>query len=339
MKSSVYLARAKEIYSQIHPHLINAGKVIHTLALITWHTLSKMAHQCYALYIKYSPAIDKRLDLYARLIRLKNPIGWMLLLWPTLWALWIAYESLPSLHLLLVFTFGVFLTRSAGVVFNDIADRDFDSHVRRTYKRPVTTGELQIYEALLVAVVLLLLAFLLVLTTNKLTIMLSFVAVLLAVLYPFMKRYTYLPQLFLGLAFSWGIPMAFSAQTSTIPNIVWLLYSANILWVLVYDTIYAMVDIKDDIKIGVKSTAILFEDADKLIIGILQSMFLSIMIIVGLQINAGFYYYYSLILAGGFMIYHQYLIKDRLPERCFKAFLNNNWIGVVIFAGIVLTYL
>ena len=339
MKYFLNLATARGLYSQIHPHLVNIGRMIHSLASTVWHAVRKTAHQCYVLYVKHSPVINKRPDLYARLIRFKSPIGSMLLLWPTLWALWIAAESLPSLHLFLVFTIGVFLTRSAGVVFNDIADRNVDAHVRRTYNRPIATGEIQLNEAFLVALILLLLAFLLVLTTNWLTVLLSFVAIPLAVLYPFMKRYTYLPQFFLGLAFSWGIPMAFAAQTYTVPNISWLLYIANILWVIVYDTIYAMVDIEDDIKIGLKSTAILFEDADKLIIGILQSMFLSVLIIVGLQIDAGFYYYYSLTLAAGFMAYHQYLIKDRLPERCFKAFLNNNWLGAVIFAGIVLTYL
>lgn len=284
------------------------------------------------------PSFKRRMFLYIRLTRLDKPIGAWLLLWPTLWALWIASEGLPTLHLFMVFTLGVFLTRSAGCVFNDIADRDFDSHVQRTRSRPVTTGEIRVSEALLVASVLLFIALILVLTTNRLTVYLSFAAIPLAIIYPLMKRYTYLPQFFLGLAFSWGIPMAFAAQTETVPVIAWLLYIGNILWVVIYDTIYAMVDREDDIRIGVKSTAILFAEADRTIIGILQLMFLAVLIIIGVRIQAEQIYFISLILVTGLMLYHQYLIKDRIPEACFDAFLHNNWIGAAVLGGLWLTY-
>jgi len=292
-----------------------------------------------ALLEQYLPLIRERLSPYIQLTRLDRPIGAYLLLWPTLWALWIASEGFPSLHLFLVFTLGVFLTRSAGCVFNDIADRKFDPHVRRTACRPVASGTIRVPEALGVASALLLLAFLLVLTTNLLTVLLSFVAVLLAVIYPLMKRYTYVPQFFLGLAFSWGIPMAFAAVTGTVPVIAWLLYIANILWAMIYDTIYAMVDREDDIRIGVKSTAILFEEADRLFIGILQLMFLSVLIIIGIRIAAGSLYYSALVPVTGLMLYHQYLIRNREPDACFRAFLNNNWLGITVLGGLCLTYL
>ena len=287
-------------------------------------------------FAQYWPSVKQRLMLYIKLTRLDKPTGILLLLWPTLWAVWIAAEGHPGLHLFLVFTLGVVLTRSAGCVLNDMVDRKYDVHVSRTALRPLATGLIKPDEALTVACVLLLLAFLLVLTTNRFTVMLSFVAIPLAILYPLMKRYTYLPQFFLGLAFSWGIPMAFAAQSETIPNIAWLLFIANILWTVVYDTIYAMVDREDDRKIGIKSTAILFDDADKVMIGILQLMFLAVMIIIGIQMKADMLYYVSLAPAGVLMIYHQYLIRHRTPEGCFRAFLNNHWIGFTIFAGIYL---
>jgi 4-hydroxybenzoate polyprenyltransferase len=220
-----------------------------------------------------------------------------------------------------------------------MADKDIDSYVRRTYTRPLASGAISQQEALLVACVMLLTAFLLVLTTNRLTVMLSLVAVPLAITYPFMKRYTYIPQFFLGLAFSWGIPMAFTAVTGSVSRITGLLFIANILWAVIYDTIYAMVDRDDDVKIGVKSTAILFDDADTTIIGILQAMFLIVLVTIGIQIHAEMIYYYSLVAGAGFMLYHQYLIKDRDPERCFQAFLNNNWLGMAIFFGVYLNYI
>ena len=279
-----------------------------------------------------------RLWLYARLARLDRPAGALLLLWPTLWALWIAAEGAPSLHLLAVFVAGVFLTRSAGCVINDYADRDFDGRVERTRHRPLATGEAQPGDAFLLAAVLLGIAFALVLSTNRLTILLAFVAIPLAAVYPFAKRFTYIPQFFLGLAFSWGIPMAFAAQTGAVPRSAWLLYLANIVWTLVYDSIYAMVDRDDDLRIGIKSTAILFGEADRAIIGFMQLMFIAIMAIVGRQLQFHDYYYLALLLAAALFIYHQYLMRQRDRLDCLRAFRSNNWVGAVILAGIVICY-
>ncbi len=288
--------------------------------------------------IAHWPGIKDRLWQYIQLTRLSRPIGALLLLWPALWALWIASEGLPSLHLLIVFVLGPFLARSAGCVMNDYADRHFDGHVERTRLRPLATGQVSGKEALMVAITLLLIAFLLVLSTNRLTILLSFVAIPLAVIYPYLKRHTYLPQFFLGIAFSWGIPMAFAAQTGTVPRIAWLLFIANLLWTVVFDTIYAMVDREHDLQIGIKSTAILFDDADRTIIGILQVMTLIVLLIIGNQLTLLWPYYTFLVVAAGFSIYQQYLIKDRSPDKCFQAFLNNNWFGASIFIGIALAY-
>lgn len=282
--------------------------------------------------------IKSKSVLYAQLIRLDKPIGWLLLLWPTLWALWLANEGWPSLHLLLVFVPGVFITRSAGVVVNDLVDRDFDPFVERTRKRPLATGRVSVTEACVVIAVLMLGAFLLVLTTNRLTVLLSLFAVCITLLYPFMKRYTYLPQVFLGFAFSWGIPMAFAASTGNVPVVAWLIFAANMLWVLIYDTIYAMVDRQDDLRIGLKSTAILLDDADRTVIGIIQVMFIAALYSIGHQYGLGATYDIALLIAAGLLAYQQYLIHDRLPEKCFRAFLNNNWVGLIIFTGIVLTY-
>jgi 4-hydroxybenzoate polyprenyltransferase len=271
-------------------------------------------------------------------MRLHHPIGTLLLLWPTLWALWIAADGFPSLHIFLVFVAGVFLTRSAGAVMNDYADRNFDRYVERTRERPLTTGAVKPNEAFLLMGGLLLIAFLLVLTTNRLTVLLSFCAIPIAGIYPFMKRYTYIPQLFIGLAFSWGIIMAFAATQATIPVIAWLLFIANILWAMAYDTIYAMVDREYDIQIGVKSMAILFDDADRGFIGVFQIMFFIVLIIIARQLDFGGYFYFSLVIAAGLAAYHQYLIRDRRPDLCFRAFLHNNWLGAVVFSGIVLHY-
>jgi len=285
------------------------------------------------------PGIRERLGQYALLARIDKPIGSLLLLWPTLWALWIASQGTPSLHLLAVFIPGVFLARSAGCVMNDYADRNIDLHVKRTQSRPLTTGTVTPGEACGVAFVLLLAAFLLVLTTNQLTVMLSFAAIPLAVIYPFMKRYTYLPQFFLGLAFSWGIPMAFAAQTGSVPQIAWMIFIANLLWTVVFDTIYAMVDREHDIRVGVKSTAILFDDADRMIVGIIQCMVLVVLAMAGHRLELAWPYSLSLVVAAGFFVYQQFLIRNREPGNCFRAFLNNNWFGAAVFAGIVLSYL
>lgn len=312
------------------------------LALSIGHCLLKYSERVIQhirdLLIANWPGIKDRLRQYVLLTRLNRPIGSFLLLWPTLWALWIATEGLPSLHLLSVFVLGTVLTRSAGCVMNDYADRKFDKYVVRTRTRPLTTGKVNAREALIVAVSLIAAAFLLVLTTNRLCILLSFVAIPLAIIYPYMKRHTYLAQFFLGLPYSWGIPMAFAAQTGTVDRIAWLIFIANLLWTVVFDTIYAMVDRKHDLKIGLKSTAILFDDADRTMIGIIQAMVLIVLIIIGTQLELGWIYYISLVAAAGFSVYQQYLIKDRLPDKCFQAFLNNNWFGATIFIGIALNY-
>ncbi len=287
---------------------------------------------------RHRQTLKTKSGLYAQLIRLDKPIGWLLLLWPTMWALWLANEGRPSLHLLLVFVLGVVITRSAGVVVNDLMDREFDPLVERTKDRPLATGKVSTTEACAVVAVLMLCAFLLVLTTNRLTVLLSLFAVCITLLYPFMKRYTYLPQVFLGFAFGWGIPMAYAASTGNVPVVAWLIFAANMLWVLIFDTIYAMVDREDDLRIGLKSTAILLDDADRTVIGIIQVMFIAALYSIGHQYGLGAAYYIALLFAAGLLAYQQYLIHDRVPGKCFRAFLNNNWVGLVIFTGIVLAY-
>ena len=276
---------------------------------------------------------------YLLLIRLNKPIGIFLLLWPTLWGLWIASEGFPNTQILIVFLFGVFLMRSAGCILNDIIDKDFDKFVARTQNRPLASDKLSSIEAFIVAISLIFIAFLLVLTTNTLTVQLSFVAIILAGTYPFLKRHTYLPQFFLGLTFGWSIPMAFAATTNSIPKIAWLLLIANILWVVVYDTIYAMIDREDDLKIGIKSTAILFDDADRFIIGLIQSLVLIALIVIGQQASLNTIYYFSLIIGGCLFLYQLYLIRNRDPKKCMQAFLNNNWFGLVVFIGLFINYL
>ncbi len=283
--------------------------------------------------------LHDKLPAYLSLTRLDRPIGIWLLLWPTLWALLIAAEGRPHPWIVIVFVLGVILMRSAGCVVNDFADRDFDGHVRRTAARPIPAGQVSAREALVLAALLMLIALALVLTLNWLTIALAGVAALLAASYPFMKRYTYLPQVHLGLAFGWAIPMAFAAQAEVLPPVTWLLLIANVLWTVAYDTMYAMVDRDDDIRIGVKSTAILFGSEDRLIIGIIQCLFLAVLIIIGSKIELGGMYYVGVAAAAGFAIYQQYLIKDREPDRCFAAFLNNHWLGAAVFMGLLSYYL
>jgi len=280
-----------------------------------------------------------RLVQYFYLVRFDKPIGILLLLWPTLWALWIAAEGSPDFDVLIIFILGVITMRSAGCVVNDLADRNLDRHIQRTSNRPITSGKVKPMEAIGLAIVLLTFAVLLVLNLNALTIKLSFVAVLLAIIYPFMKRFTYLPQVFLGLAFGWSVPMAFAAQTNSVPEIAWLLFITTVLWAIVYDTMYAMVDKEDDIKIGVKSTAILFDDADRILIGLIQLMILFAQLLTGTKLGLGRYYYAGIAIASMLSIYQQYLIKDRIPENCFRAFLNNQWYGMVVFAGLYLNYM
>ena len=284
-------------------------------------------------------SLRERLPLYAQLIRFDKPIGTLLLLWPTLWALWLAAGGVPHWHLLIIFPLGVFLMRSAGCVINDFADRRVDGRVARTAQRPLATGAVGTREALILFAALCALAFVLVLFTNTLTILLSLVAVGLAALYPFMKRYTHLPQVVLGAAFGWSVPMAFAAQLGEVPRAAWLVFTANLLWTVVYDTFYAMVDRDDDMKIGVKSTAILFGDDDKMILASLQVMTLLALIFTGVQFKLAYWYYVSLIFVTALFVYHQWLIRERRRDLCFKAFLDNNRVGALIFAGIFLHYL
>lgn len=282
----------------------------------------------------------QRLKYYAQLVRLDRPIGIYLLLWPTLWALWIAAEGFPPLWLLLIFVLGVVLMRSAGCAINDYADRDIDPHVERTRQRPLAAGHISAQEALIICVLLCLLAFLLVVQLNTKTIILSLGAVALALTYPFMKRIHSLPQAHLGAAFAWGIPMAFTAISNEWPPLVaWVLFLASLCWTVAYDTMYAMSDREDDLKIGVKSSAIFFGRYDKLVIGFLQLLTLVLLIWVGQLAHLGWIYYLTLLVAAGFALYEQYLIKQRERMRCFQAFLNNNWFGMAVFLGISLDYL
>ncbi|WP_375056341.1 4-hydroxybenzoate octaprenyltransferase [Zobellella sp. DQSA1] len=276
---------------------------------------------------------------YMALARLDKPIGSLLLLWPTLWAIWIAAEGRPSLWVLLVFVAGVFAMRSAGCVINDYADRHIDGHVKRTQARPLPAGELTERQALGFFTLLVGISFLLVLTTNALTVQLAFAGLGWAALYPFMKRYTHLPQLFLGIAFSWAIPMAFAAQANSLPMGLWLLFAANLAWTVAYDTMYAMVDRDDDLRIGVKSTAILFGRRDKLMVGLLQLVTLLLLAATGLTFALAAPFYWGLLAAAALFVYQQRLIRYRERTACFQAFLNNNYAGMAVFAGLVLALL
>ncbi|MBK9131737.1 MAG: 4-hydroxybenzoate octaprenyltransferase [Gammaproteobacteria bacterium] len=280
-----------------------------------------------------------RLSAYVRLMRLDRPIGSLLLLWPTLWALWIAGAGRPDVGVVLVFVLGVVLMRSAGCTINDFADRDFDPHVARTRERPLARGQVAPSEAVALFVVLSLAAFALVLTMNRLTVLLSLVGAALAASYPFMKRYTDLPQVYLGLAFGWAVPMAFAAQTGAVPGIGWLLYLATLLWTVAYDTEYAMVDRADDLRIGVRSTAILFGSADRFAVGALHAAALLVLAVIGAYLRLGPAYYAGLLAAAALAVYQQYLIRAREPAHCFRAFLNNNWFGAAVFAGLAAHYL
>lgn len=277
---------------------------------------------------------------YIALMRLNRPVGIYLLLAPTLWALWIAGRGNPSLKLILVFTLGVIIMRSAGCIINDVADRHVDPHVARTKNRPVASGRISPSAAIVFFMMLCYLAFVLVFFfTNKLTLMLSLGGVALTIIYPFMKRFTYLPQIVLGAAFAWSIPMAFAAQTNNLPPTVWLLYIATLLWTVAYDTQYAMVDREDDVKIGVKSTAILFGDLDVFMISFLQGLFLLSLFLLGMQLQRGLFYVAGLVIAMLLFVYQYSLIHKREPSNCLKAFLNNQWVGLSIFVGLALDYL
>jgi 4-hydroxybenzoate polyprenyltransferase len=283
--------------------------------------------------------ITDRFEQYWLLARFDRPIGILILLWPSLWALWVASNGKPDLLVLTVICLGVVLMRAAGCVINDYADRDFDPHVERTKQRPIAAGKVTPKEALVLFVVLCLMAFGLVLLLNIYTILLSFVAAFLAASYPFMKRYTQLPQAYLGIAFGFAVPMAFSAQTNSIPVIAWIMYLVVVLWALVYDTMYAMVDKEDDLKIGVKSTAILFGDYDRHIMALLQVIILGLLLQVGQMAQLGAVYYTGILVAASLSLYQQKLIFHRQKTLCFKAFLNNNWFGLAVFMGFMLDYL
>jgi len=277
------------------------------------------------------------MNAYFRLMRLNKPIGIYLLLWPTYWALFLSAEGWPDIDLLIIFTFGVIITRSAGCVINDYADREIDKHIARTRDRPITAGEISPKAALLLFIALGLVAFALVLLTNTLTIKISFIAIALAVLYPFTKRWTNLPQLILGLAFAMSVPMAFSAQTGTVPASAGWIFLATVLWTLIYDTLYAMADRDEDLKIGVKSTAILFAKYDQIFITLLQVLLMIVFIKIGNLFDLGTFFDISLIIILLFMIYHQFLIKKRQKMDYFKAFINNHFIGMTVFFGIFLS--
>jgi len=282
--------------------------------------------------------LQQRLPDFLQLMRADKPIGTLLLLWPTLWALWLAADGLPDISILLIFILGVFFMRSAGCVINDYADRNVDGHVKRTATRPIPEGRVTPKEALTLFFILCGVSFTLVLFTNPLTIALSFVAVILAFCYPFMKRYTHLPQVVLGAAFTWCVPMAFAAQTNSLPTQLWPLFVTGVLWTIVYDTFYAMTDRADDLKIGVKSTAILFGDMDIPITFTLQVMVIVGLLMTGANFGRGAFYFASIGVVALLFVHQQYLIRNREPAQCFKAFLQNNRVGLVVFVGLLLDF-
>lgn len=290
---------------------------------------------------RYPTILHMRVKWHAlwRLMRFDRPIGILLLLWPTLWALWIAGDGSPSTKNILIFCTGVILMRAAGCIMNDVADRDFDPHVERTRNRPIASGELTVREALLTFFVVMLLAFGLVLMTNILTIKLAFAGALLASSYPFFKRWTHFPQVVLGLAFGWGIPMAFTAETGSLPSVAWLILLINVIWSVIYDTLYAMVDRDDDLAIGLKSTAILFGRHDLLILRILKITMIVLLIVLGLWLRLSWPWFAGVAVAAILFGWQQYQVRDRGRDACFKAFLNNNWVGLVIWLGLLTTFL
>lgn len=281
----------------------------------------------------------ERLSLYMQLTRLNRPIGILLLLWPTLWGVWIAGAGTPGWHIVLIFTLGTVLMRSSGCAINDYADRHIDKHVERTRERPVTSGRISHKEALWLAAALAVIAFLLILPLNTLTRLMSIPAVFLAASYPFTKRFFVIPQAYLGIAFGFGIPMAFAAQLNTVPPVAWLLLAANAFWAIAYDTEYAMVDRDDDMHLGIHSSALLFGKYDVAAVMICYAITLGLLACAGQMVQLGWWYNAGLIVASGVALYHYTLIKNRQRAACFKAFLHNNWFGAAVFSGIVLDYL
>ena len=293
-----------------------------------------MSYERYEASPSAVPAWRERLGLYWKLMRADRPIGWLLLLWPTWWGLWIAADGVPPPWILFVFSAGVWLTRAAGCVINDYADRWLDPHVERTRERPLATGAVRGREALALFALLMLAAFALVLTLNRLTILMSFIGIFLAATYPYLKRYTHLPQVYLGMSFGWGIPMAFAAVLGEVPPVAWLLYATNILWSTAYDTWYAMVDRDDDLKVGSKSTAILFGDLDLLIQGVLYALVFLGLGLAGRLAGLGGWYWAGLGVALLLVAWQFFICRSREREPCFRAFLHNHWVGMVVFAGI-----
>ncbi len=285
-----------------------------------------------------APELVAQVRNYGRLMRIDKPIGVWLLLWPTLWALWLAGEGHPDQGLFIVFVLGVFIMRSAGCVLNDYVDRDIDPYVERTRNRPIASGAVAPKEALTLFVALSLIAIGLATMLNRPAQLLAIVAAGLTVSYPFIKRFVSIPQFVLGAAFGWAVPMVFAAQTGEVPQLAWIVFGAALIWAVIYDTYYAMVDREDDRKLGVKSTALLFGDADLFVLGGLQLIMLLALVFVGLRAELGFWYYLSVAIAAGLMAYHQWLARDRQPAGCFAAFLHNHFIGLVVFIGIVLHY-
>ncbi len=278
-----------------------------------------------------------KLKEYAQLMRLHKPIGIFLLLWPTLWALWLAGRGHPDMKLVVIFILGVVIMRGAGCVINDFADRDYDKHVARTRLRPLTAGKISVREALFLFLILMLTAFVLVLFLNRLTIGLSLAGAMIAVFYPFLKRFTHFPQLGIGIAFAWGVPMAFAAQNNVITETDWQVFLTAAVWPVMYDTLYAMADREDDLKIGVKSTAIFLGRFDRFVVGILQIILLFLFWHMGFLFRLQWPYFFAVCGAALLFCYQQWLVKDRYPDNCFKAFLNNNWVGMLIFIGIFLS--
>jgi 4-hydroxybenzoate polyprenyltransferase len=282
----------------------------------------------------------RRIEEYALLARLDRPIGSYLLLWPVLWALWIASNGHPEQKILIIFVLGTFVMRAAGCVINDYADRNIDPHVKRTRERPLSARRVSPVEALVLFFILIGIALFLVTRLDPLTVLLSFVGAALTMSYPFVKRFFPLPQLYLGISFGgWGVPMAFSAVTGALPRVAWVLFMAAVVWAVIYDTIYAMIDREDDLKIGIKSSAVLFADMDRVIIGIMQVMMLYALYLAGASMHFGVWYYTGMVLAGLSFLWQQWLIRKRDPVNCMRAFLNNNYVGMVIFVGIMLDHL
>ena len=287
----------------------------------------------------FLPLLVSQLGVYARLMRLDRPIGFYLLMWPTLWALWVAGDGRPDEGIFAIFMAGVVVTRCAGCIINDIADRGFDPYVTRTRERPLATGRVSVVEAALLFVGLGLIAIGLVTLLNPLSRVVAAAAAVLMIVYPFVKRVLSVPQLVLGTAFAMAIPLAFAAQTGEIPEIAWLMFAVTVIWAIIYDTMYAMVDRPDDLQVGIKSTAILFGEADRFMIGALQGLMLLGLVLMGSRLSMGLWYFLGVALAAGFMAWHQYLIRDRDTAECFRAFLNNHYIGMMVFIGIALDYL